>query len=510
LLIQNSIGFRYVYSYDQASNLTSEVDDGVTTSYAYDPSNQLTSVTTAGSSTVSYSYDATGNRTDTGDVTGPGNQLINDGTWTYTYDAEGNLVEKSQGPMADTWTYGYDNDNRLIWAQETSQAGGGTLLALATYTYDINGNLLEEDEYTQTAGITTVTRHAYDGANAWADLSSTNTLEMRRIYLPGADQMLARVDSSGNLAWYGTDHLGSVRDVINAAGTMVLDQINYDAFGNVTSESSPTNGDAYKYAGYTWDAVTGQYKAGAREDDPVTDRWTTEDPLGLKPDTNPYRNVGNNPTNYTDPSGEITKAAELVYFAKLKELSSGFWGGFIKSSIKYQIASEEAFKVEKSIGPYAIKFAAQEALKKLGYDGIDVQLGDWVKASISCDDFEKLRAKAGESLKPATTISAEKAFSIALDKNFELKIYLMNGQYRIAVGTKTESWEHYFQAVEFLGSFGGKMGPTPNTTNAEAYLGKPVFNDSTAKILANLLKEGWLSQKDYNSILADGIEIELN
>ncbi len=38
---------------------------------------------------------------------------------------------------------------------------------------------------------------------------------------------------------------------------------------------------------------------------PATQRWLTPDPLGLRPDANPYRYCGNGPTNGTDPSGEF-------------------------------------------------------------------------------------------------------------------------------------------------------------------------------------------------------------
>ena len=44
---------------------------------------------------------------------GPGNQLLSDGTWNYTYDADGNLIQKvgvSTGPdHGITWTYTYNN-----------------------------------------------------------------------------------------------------------------------------------------------------------------------------------------------------------------------------------------------------------------------------------------------------------------------------------------------------------------------------------------------------------------
>jgi RHS repeat-associated protein len=289
----------YTYTFDLASRLTSETANGSTTSYQYDATNELTQA-----GTPTYSYDLAGNRTLTGYQTTTGNEMTNDGTWTYTYDAEGNIIKKSKGASADTWTYGYDDKNHLTSAVEKA-TDGGTTLTVATYLYDAFDNLTEEDVWTQSSGTTTVTRYAYDGANQWADLSNTNGLQMRHLYGPGANQVLARVSSTGTAAWYLTDWMGSVRQVLNAAGTMVLDQISYDGFGKVTSESSPTSGDRFKYAGGQVDtAATGYVRYGERYYDPATGRWTTQDPLGFASgDSNPYSYVSNGPTNWTDPTG---------------------------------------------------------------------------------------------------------------------------------------------------------------------------------------------------------------
>src|SRR5207248_4940336 len=88
----------YTYTYDLASRVTSEVLNGVTTSYSYDVTDQLTN-----DGTTAFSYDLTGNRTMAGYQTGTGNQLTNDGLWTYTYNQEGCLTKKSKGALAETW-----------------------------------------------------------------------------------------------------------------------------------------------------------------------------------------------------------------------------------------------------------------------------------------------------------------------------------------------------------------------------------------------------------------------
>jgi YD repeat-containing protein len=90
--------------------MSSKTENGTTTSYLYDADGQLT---TAGAAT--FSYDASGNRTDPGYTTGTGNQTTSNGTWTYTYDAEGNVSSKSDA-AGDVWSYTYNNADEMTGA----------------------------------------------------------------------------------------------------------------------------------------------------------------------------------------------------------------------------------------------------------------------------------------------------------------------------------------------------------------------------------------------------------
>ena len=169
-----------------------------------------------------------GNFTDPGETdyaTGTGNELLNDGTWTYTYDHAGNMIEKSKGSGLETWFYSYDNLNHLIGVRQTSN--GSTNLMLATYTYDVFGDMVQEDLW-QTGVGTTTTKHVYDSQTLLIDLTSSNTVQMRYVAGDQPNEWLARQDGSGNTGWYQTDRLGSVIGVTDASGA-VVDTITYDA-----------------------------------------------------------------------------------------------------------------------------------------------------------------------------------------------------------------------------------------------------------------------------------------
>jgi RHS repeat-associated protein len=287
----------YGVTYDAAGRVTGTTDDGATTDFTYDDTDQLLT-----DGPTSYSYDTNGNRTNPGYRTGTGNQVLSDGTWTYTYDGEGNRVKKTNAQTGETWTYGYDNDDHMVWAEDRS-SDGGTLLQRVTYEYDALGDRVEEDFSPAFDGHTSI-QFAYDGANVWADIEGG---QVTNRYLLGdaVDEVLGRIVGDGAPTWFLTDYLGSVRDEVSAAGTVVND-VDYDAYGSVKGETTASGWDPtrYGYAGRESDAATGLEYDRARYYDAAVGGWTGQDPAGFAAgDANLYRYVGNGPTDATDPSG---------------------------------------------------------------------------------------------------------------------------------------------------------------------------------------------------------------
>ena len=95
------------------------------------------------------------------------------------------------------------------------------------------------------------------------------------------DELLARTSSGGATAWYLTDKLGSVRDIVSSSGTE-LDHIVYDSFGNIVSETNASNGDRFKYAGMEYDSTTGLYYDRARYNDAAIGRFMSRDRRGSR------------------------------------------------------------------------------------------------------------------------------------------------------------------------------------------------------------------------------------
>jgi RHS repeat-associated protein len=281
----NSAGEMTQYSQTYGGN-------NVSNTYTYDHAGQLTGST--GTVNDSYSYDLNGNPNASGYTTGAGNEMTASPGYTYTYDNVGNLTSATNTSTHVTRTYTYDYDNRL-----TNVTVGGTVMA--TYTYNALGQRIGiDDSGTQTW---TVYNSKSADANPYADFNGSGGLTMR--YLDGlaVDELFARTSSGGTLAWYLTDQLGSVTDVVSSSGTD-LDHIVYDPYGNIVTETNASNGDRFKFAGMEYDSTTGIYYDHARYYDAAIGRFISQDPTGFASgDTDLYRYVDNQPTVATDPDG---------------------------------------------------------------------------------------------------------------------------------------------------------------------------------------------------------------
>jgi RHS repeat-associated protein len=287
----------YAYSFDAANQLTSYTGPDGTLNYSYDATGELTGVT--GAHSESYSYDLNGNRTMSGYVTTTGNRLQTDGTYNYAYDNDGNMLTKTRISDGQSWNFTWDYRNRLT--DVVVKNASGTVLSSQHNTYDVFDRRIGVS--TTINGVTTQMWTVYDGANTYADFDGNGNLTNRYLYGLTADQLFGKMDSSGNTRWYLTDLLGSIRLLTTPSGS-VLDTVNYDGFGNILSESSPTNGDRFKYTSREWDKTTSLQFNRARYYDPNAGRWIAEDPLEFAAgDANFYRYVTNSIPNFVDPSG---------------------------------------------------------------------------------------------------------------------------------------------------------------------------------------------------------------
>ncbi|HLY19757.1 MAG TPA: RHS repeat-associated core domain-containing protein [Bryobacteraceae bacterium] len=264
----------YSYTYDPAGRLTGVTKNSATDTYTYDSnSNRLTATTPAG--TAGGTYDAQ-------------DRLLTYGTATYTYTANGELTSQTAG--AQTTTYTYDVLGNLIAATLPN----GTKIS---YIVDAENHRVGKE----VNGVSS-TGFLYDGDQMVAQLNGSNQLVSQFVYGTTATSPDYMV-SGGTTYRIFSDQLGSPVLVVNTSTGAIAEQIAYDEFGNVISDTNP-GFQPFGFAGGIYDQDTKLVRFGARDYDPSIGRWTAKDPtLFDGGDTNLYSYVLNDPVNLSDPTG---------------------------------------------------------------------------------------------------------------------------------------------------------------------------------------------------------------
>lgn len=293
----------------------------------------------------SYAYDENGNRTGTGYVTAADNRLESDGTYTYGYDAEGNLVSKTKtsvtGNEVKYTTYTWDYRNRLT--ETVCKNSSEEVVQTVQYTYDafdrrITRTVLDGDDETVLAE-----RYVYDGNAIVLVLDGSGAVNERCLQGPDIDQPLAEEDASGDVRWFLADPLGTVRDVVDSDGGL-LDHVSYDTFGNVLSQEQPR----FAFAGRELDAESGLYYNRLRYYDPGTGRFISEDPIGFAGgDANLYRYALNSPLNLRDPAGLDSLQDASDGWDKLHKKGTTETVGKIQASVDGAIGTPSAAGVKQ-------------------------------------------------------------------------------------------------------------------------------------------------------------------
>ena len=273
-------------------------------------------------------------------------------SWEFEYDANGNRVKSTQDGFLETLAT-YDTEDRLL------------SFGNRTYTYDANGA-----RQTQTENGTE-TRYRYDNLGALKSVTkSGQTIDYitdatgRRVgrkvngsvesYFTYQDSLrpIAQYNADGSIRWTivyaermnvpsllissnGTryrvvsDHLGSVRLIINTLNGQIVQRMDYDVWGKVTYDSNPSF-QPFGFAGGLYDSATELVRFGARDYDPHVGRWLSKDPIGFAGgDTNLYGYVLQDPVNLLDPSG-LAACADLIDLVKYEDENGKFmtvmWG----------------------------------------------------------------------------------------------------------------------------------------------------------------------------------------
>ncbi len=144
-----------------------------------------------------------------------------------------------------------------------------------------------------------------------AELNSSGAVVSQFIYARGAHvpDILIKGTTVYQMV---TDHLGSVRLVVQMSNGAIAQRIDYDDWGTPTYVTGNADLQPFAFAGGLWDPDTKLLHLGAREYDPEVRRFLTRDPSGFAGGWNLYGYAGNDPINYVDPDGNVPIAPALA------------------------------------------------------------------------------------------------------------------------------------------------------------------------------------------------------
>ena len=380
-----------------------ETVDGITHvyRYGYDLTGRLTTAERDGALISQYTYDSNGNRLGHNTTTGTydaQDRLITYGSNSYTYTLHGELLTRTNTSTSETTSYGYDVLGNLV---SVNLPDGRQL----EYVIDgqnrrigkkVNGVLVQGFLY-------------QDQLKPIAELDNTGAIISRFVYakrINVPDYMIR----DGVTYRIITDHLGSPRVVINSSTGQIVQRMDYDEFGNVTSDTNP-GFQPFGFAGGLYDNDTRLVRFGFRDYDPETGRWTAKDPIGFAGgDSNLFRYVGNNPVRWIDPLGlEVWRCAEPTEL--LWGLANHEW---IKTSTKEMgmgsAGEGGGTKITDHRGRSLKKTATCEKVENVDEEKVnkqlveDIPLGDWNLLTNNCQQF------VNEVLSNASTIPHTNAY----------------------------------------------------------------------------------------------------
>lgn len=243
-------------------------------------------------------------------VTNFGSAFLPQTPEAYTYDADGNLLSDGR------WTYTWDAENRLI-----QMVGLNTLQDAAkrklTFAYDFQARRINKKVYSWNSGswiLDSDTRFLYDSWNLIAELDGSN--QPVRSYQWGLDLSGSLQEAGGvggllavnvinnGVHFAAYDGNGNLSALVKAGDGITSASYEYGPFGELLKTTGAmTKANPFRFSTKYQDDESGLLYYGYRFYNPSTGRWPNRDPLGEIGGLNLYGLVGNDPVQRFDPFG---------------------------------------------------------------------------------------------------------------------------------------------------------------------------------------------------------------
>ncbi|SCF35132.1 intein N-terminal splicing region/RHS repeat-associated core domain-containing protein [Micromonospora matsumotoense] len=293
----NAVVASVTYGFDLNGHLTSKDTSGTAgagnNTYTYDKAGRLTGWTSP-AGTITYAWDANGNRIRAGSKTATydaRDRLLTDGDYTYTYSPRGTLRSRTSSGLTEQ--YAFDAFDRL------------TTAITQTYQYDGLDRVVARTGTTFTyAGLGDDV--VADGVEYFARGPADELLATGQ----GSDEQLSLTDAHGDVV--------AAFDPANTSLTTLNDSTSYDPFGKKITSTGDTGHLGFQ--GDWTDPQTGQVDMGARWYDPGTGTFTSRDSASYTSGdsilANRYAYAAGAPLDFDDPDGHwpnwLKRAARSV------------------------------------------------------------------------------------------------------------------------------------------------------------------------------------------------------
>ena len=214
---------------------------------------------------------------------GKAGQLLKDETYTYSYDAVGNLIKKES--LTEKWQYSWFANGMLkavhrpdnTWVRFTYDALGRRLTKThndLTTHYVWDGNVLLH-EWTQHKDETLT--HVDDKGEITQEIPEDI---ITWIFEEGSFVPMAKLHKGKSYSIL-TDHLGTPQEAYDEEGKKVW-QCQLDIYGKVRSLQGDQTFIPFRYQGQYEDEETGLYYNRFRYYSPDSGIYITQDPIGLE------------------------------------------------------------------------------------------------------------------------------------------------------------------------------------------------------------------------------------
>ncbi len=334
------------YTYDKCGRMLTVTDiAGNVTRYEYDKRGNLTKQIRPDGSIETRQYDALGNLKQQRDVAADQSEIH---TFTYTYDSNGNIIEKTGESTGDltlltSAVMNYDEDNRLITynGEPVTYDADGNMLhgplngEMADFTYDCRNRLVkivtadgETTSYTYDAenvrlssqSEKTQITYVTDREATYSQVLMEQTEEIglfgitnetgRKTYTYGIGLLSEHQSGTDRTRYYHYNNIGSTTEITEQDGTVSY-RFSYGVYGELLGvEGDTEEADVtYLYNGEygIQTEKNGLYYMRARYYNPDIKRFINRDiidgDIANSQSLNKYSYVQGNPVSLTDPFG---------------------------------------------------------------------------------------------------------------------------------------------------------------------------------------------------------------